>query len=85
MVPYRGHDWRLRDQATPGGGGLFRKFRDQINGVTPARDPGPGKTDSDVGKTETSKNKPKKGKVTSLVPPCKEVGPQDRTGSQTQD
>jgi hypothetical protein len=30
---------------------LFRKFRDQIMGVTPARDPGPGKTNSGVGKT----------------------------------
>jgi hypothetical protein len=36
-------------------GALFRKFRDQIMGVTPARDPGPGKTDSNVGKTKTSK------------------------------
>jgi hypothetical protein len=32
-------------------GALFRKFRDQIMGVTPARDPGPGKTDGGVGKT----------------------------------
>jgi hypothetical protein len=31
-------------------GALFHKFRDQIMGVTPARDPGPGKTDSGVGK-----------------------------------
>jgi hypothetical protein len=43
-------------------GALFRKFRDQIMGVTPARDPGPGKTNSNVGKT---KNKPKKGKAKS--------------------
>jgi hypothetical protein len=43
-------------------GALFRKFRDQIMGVTPARDRGPGKTDSGVGKKETSKNKPKEGK-----------------------
>jgi hypothetical protein len=33
-------------------GALFRKFRDQIMGVTPARDPGPGKTDGGFGKTE---------------------------------
>jgi hypothetical protein len=46
-------------------------------GVTPAQDPGPGKTDSGVGKTETSKNKPKKGKVIRLVPPGKEVAPQE--------
>jgi hypothetical protein len=47
-------------------GALFRKFRDQTMGVTPARDPG---TDSVVGKTETSNNKPSKCKVKSLVPP----------------
>jgi hypothetical protein len=52
-------------------GSLFRKFRDQIMGVTLARDPGPGKTNSGVGKTETSKNKPNKGKVICLVPPGK--------------
>jgi hypothetical protein len=40
-------------------GVLFRKFRDQIMGVTPARDPVPGKTDSNVGKI---KDKPKKAK-----------------------
>jgi hypothetical protein len=50
---------------------LFRKFRDQIMGVTPAQEPGPGNTSSGAGKTETSKNKPKKGKVISLVPPGK--------------
>jgi hypothetical protein len=44
-------------------GGLFWKFRDQIMGVTPARDPGSGKTDSGVGKTETKKNNPYEGKV----------------------
>jgi hypothetical protein len=32
-------------------GALFRKFRDQIMRVSPARDPGPGKTDSGIGKT----------------------------------
>jgi hypothetical protein len=54
-------------------GALFQKFRDQIMGVTPARDPGPGKTDSGVGKTETSKTKPSKGKVKSLVLPGKKA------------
>jgi hypothetical protein len=34
---------------------------DHIMGVTPAQDPGPGKTDIGVGKTETNKTKPKKG------------------------
>jgi hypothetical protein len=73
------HDWRLRDQyrrlrdqSTPGGA-LFRKFRDQIMGVTPARDRGPGKTDSGVGKTGTNKNEHKKGKVIRLVPPGKQA------------
>jgi hypothetical protein len=50
-------------------GALFWKFRDQIMGVTPARDPGPGKIDINIGKAETSKNKPSKGKVKKLVPP----------------
>jgi hypothetical protein len=52
-------------------GALFRKFRDQIMGVTPAQDPGPGKTDGGLSKTETNKSKPKKGKVIRLVPPGK--------------
>jgi hypothetical protein len=64
---------------------LFRKFRDQIMGVTPARDPGPGKTNSGVGKTETSKNKPNKVKVISLVPPRKETETQECVGCRTQD
>jgi hypothetical protein len=66
----------IGDYATkPLQGALFRKFRDQIMGVTPARDRGPGKTDSGVGKTETKKNKPKKGKVIHSVPPGKEAAP----------
>jgi hypothetical protein len=40
-------------------GALFLKFRDQIMGATPARDPGPGKTDSNVGKIKTSLRKAK--------------------------
>jgi hypothetical protein len=66
-------------------GGLFRKFRDQIMGVTPAQDPGPGKTDSGVKKKETNRNKPNKGKVICVVPPGKEVAPQEYVGSQTRD
>jgi hypothetical protein len=47
----------IEDYATkPLQGDLFRKFRDQIMGVTPARDPGPGKTDGGVGKTDTQKS-----------------------------
>jgi hypothetical protein len=64
----------IGDYATkPLQGALFRKFRDQIMGVTPARGLVPGKTDSGVGKTETSKTKPSKGEVKSLVPPGKTI------------
>jgi hypothetical protein len=66
-------------------GALFRKFRDQIMGVTLARDPGPGKTDSNVGNIKTSKNKPKKGKSKGLVPPGKKAAPQECVGSRTRD
>jgi hypothetical protein len=42
----------IGDYATkPLQGDLFRKFRGQIMGVAPARDPGPGKTYGGVGKT----------------------------------
>jgi hypothetical protein len=76
----------LGDYATkPIQGALFRKFRDQIMGVTPARNPGPGKTDGGVGKIETNKNKLKKGKLIRLVPPGKEAAPHDCVGSLTQD
>jgi hypothetical protein len=51
-------------------------------GVTPSRYPGPGKTDSNVGKI---KNKSKKGKVKRLVPPGKKAAPQDCVGSRTRD
>jgi hypothetical protein len=54
-------------------------------GMTPACDPGPGKTDSDVGKIETSKNKPKKGKSIHLVPPGNKTAPQKCAGSGTWD
>jgi hypothetical protein len=63
-------------------GALFRKFRDQIMGVTPARDPGPGKTDSNVGKI---KNKPKKGKAKRLVPPGKTEAPKECVERRTRD
>jgi hypothetical protein len=58
-------------------GALFRKLRDQIMGVTPARDPGPGNTEGGVGKTNTNTSTPKKGKVIRLVPPgvCWESNP----------
>jgi hypothetical protein len=53
--------------------------------VTPARDPGPGKTDSNVGKIKTSKKNPKKGKAIRLVPPGKKAAPQECVGSRTRD
>ena len=52
-------------------GALFRKFRDQIMGVIPARDPGPGKPKPGKGELDTHKVKPRKGKTAkkeSLVP-----------------
>jgi hypothetical protein len=70
---------------TPLQGDLFRKFRDQIIGVTPVRDPGPGRTDGSVGKTEKNKSKPRKDKVIRLVPPGKEAAPQECVGSRTRD
>jgi hypothetical protein len=51
-------------------------------GVTPARDPGPGKPDRNVGKI---KNKPKKGKTKRLVPPGKKAAPKECVGSRTRD
>lgn len=46
----------------PTQGALFRKFRDQIMGVIPAQDPGPGKVKPTSGKVDTTKSKPTKGK-----------------------
>jgi hypothetical protein len=82
-VSYGRHDWILLNQTTPGA--LFQKLRDQIMGVTPARDPEPGKTNGGVGKTETKKIKHKKGKVIRLVLPGKEAAPQECVGSRTRD
>jgi hypothetical protein len=76
----------IGDYATkPLQGALFQKFRDQIMEVTPARDPGPGKTDGGVGNTETNTSKPKKGNAIRLVPPGKEAAPQECVGSRTRD
>jgi hypothetical protein len=51
-------------------GALFRKFRDQIMGVIPARDPGQGKPKPGNSKLDTHKDKPRKGNTVkeSLVP-----------------
>ena len=46
-------------------GDMFRKFIDQIMGVIPAQDPGPGKSQpgkEKTGKAQPGKGKPKKGK-----------------------
>jgi hypothetical protein len=59
-------------------GALFRKFRDQIMGVVPARDPGPGNTDVGVGKSEINKKR-------SLVPLRKGAAPHECVGSGTRD
>jgi hypothetical protein len=59
----------IGDYATkPLQGAIFCKFRDQIMGVVPAQDPGPGNADSNNSKTETVTSKPEKGQVNSLVP-----------------
>ena len=45
-------------------GALFLKFRDQIMGVIPAQDPGPGNSHpgkAQPGKSQPGKGKPKKG------------------------
>jgi hypothetical protein len=51
-------------------GALFRKFRDQIMGVTPAKDPGPGKAGpkEDEWKLVESKKKKKKKVVEKMAP-----------------
>jgi hypothetical protein len=42
-------------------GALFWKFRDQIMGVVPAQDPGPGKVKTKIDKSNTHTAKPTKG------------------------
>jgi hypothetical protein len=52
----------IRDFMTePLQGALFRKFRDQIMGVVPAQDPGPGKAITKINELNTHTIKPKKG------------------------
>jgi hypothetical protein len=69
----------IGDYATkPLQGALFRKFRDQIMGVVPARDPRPGKTDGGISNAEINKN-------TSLVLLRKEAASQECVGSGTRD
>ena len=56
----------IRDFMTkPIQGALFRKFRDQIMGLIPSQDPGPGNAQlrkAQPGKSQPGKGKPKKGK-----------------------
>ena len=61
-------------------GALFRKFRDQIMGVVPASDPGPGKVKSVSDKCDTNKDKPTKGKQKMNVGPAKKAVPQECVG-----
>jgi hypothetical protein len=43
-------------------GAVFRKFRDQIKGVVPAQDPGPGKARTKTDELYTHTDKPTKGR-----------------------
>jgi hypothetical protein len=53
----------IRDFMTkPIQGALFRKFRDQIMGVVPAQDPGPGNANMKIDELYTHTDKPMKGK-----------------------
>jgi hypothetical protein len=73
----------ILDYATkPLQGALFRKFRDQIMGVVPAQDPGLGKTDRNVGKSDGAKSKTKKQKAIGMVPPRKGTAPQECVGKR---
>jgi hypothetical protein len=57
-------------------GALFRKFRDQIMGVVPAQDPGPGKAITKIDELNThtvkptigNELKPSRGTIYNLVP-----------------
>jgi hypothetical protein len=79
----------IRDFMTkPLQGALFRKFRDQIMGVVPAQDPGPGKAKTKIDESNTHLDKPTKGKklkpsrgkstIYNLIP-SKEKGQHDRS------
>jgi hypothetical protein len=67
-------------------GALFRKFRDQIMGVVPAQDPGPGKAKTMIDELNThtikptkgNELKPSRGTIYNLVPP-KEKGRHHRS------
>jgi hypothetical protein len=48
-------------------GALFSKFRDQIMGVVPAQDPGPGKAKTKINELNTHTDKPTKARNSNLV------------------
>jgi hypothetical protein len=76
----------IGDYATkPLQGALFRKFRNKIMGVTRRETQDQERPSAVSKKPETSKNKPNKGKLISLVPPSKEAAPQECVGIQTRD
>ena len=69
----------IGDYATkPMQGALFCKFRDQIMGVVPVQDPGPGKADPENKKWMVVKSRKSKTAKKSLVPP-KEKGRNHRS------
>jgi hypothetical protein len=82
----------IRDfMSKPLQGALFWKFRDQIMGVVPAQDPGPGKAKTKIDESNTHTDKPMKGKelkpsrgkstIYNLVP-SKEKGQHHRSALQ---
>jgi hypothetical protein len=77
----------IRDFMTkPLQGALFHKFRDQIKGVVPAQDPGPGKARTKINEvythtvkpTKGDELKPSRGTIYNLVP-SKEKGRHHRS------
>jgi hypothetical protein len=68
-------------------GALFQKFRDQIMGVVPAQDPGPGKAITKIDELNThtvkpmkgNELKPSRGTIYNLVP-SKRMAPQECVG-----
>lgn len=60
-------------------GALFRKFRDQIMGVVPAKDPGPGKAGPKDDEWKLVESKKKKRKVVDSMAPPKGKGRRHRS------
>ena len=70
----------------PTQGALFQKFRDQIMGVIPAQDPGPGKVKAGKSKEKLKSNKKAKSlpkrSVSSGLALTRNAGPQECVGSK---